>query len=69
MVFISRPVQFRGILDFPDPVQTKTIGKKSLPRALFPRLQRAREHQTGPACTQSARTYQVSMIWYDLFQV
>ena len=59
MVSRSRAVKSRGILDFPNPVQTKTVEKKAFLRELFPRLQRAREHQTGSARTQRTRTYQV----------
>ena len=39
--------------------------KKTFPRELFPRLQRAREHQTGSARTQSSYlpgTYE--MVWF-----
>ena len=68
VVFCSCAVKPRENLVFPNPVQTKTAEKEAFPRELLPRLQRARNHQTGSARTPtdstrtSSRTHEVRII-------
>ena len=80
MVFRSRAVKSREMIDFPNPVKTKIVEKKSFPqkysRAFSVHGNTKRDQHAHRvlvptwyvARTQSPRTYQIRMMWYGLFK-